>query len=115
MRYEIKKVKIGFLSNLQETGIIQNGRVVYRYEKTILNEDDDLVCIVDSENGVAINVNDYTKKYPILKRNKHNQIADEFVVKENEVYVLDMCDLEKDFKTSIKNKKQIKRYLKSNR
>jgi hypothetical protein len=90
MNYEVKKVEIGTFNSINPTGIVQTGKHIYNAEKNITR---DIICIIDEENEVAIDINDFNKKYKILKRNKYNQILPNQDIVENKEYALNLKNL----------------------
>lgn len=90
MNYEIKKVEIGFLTSIENTGKIQQGNVVYNIEKEVTRE---IICIIDTENNIAVDLNNFNNKYQILKRNSYNQILPNQEIVSDREYALKLNNL----------------------
>lgn len=113
MDYVIKKVEIGYLKNINKTGLVQNSMTIYTVEKEVIDE---RVCFIIGEN--AIDIDNFDNIYPIVKRNKFRQISPYQKIDGQQVYALDVKELEKEdlslFKKS-KYEKRAKQYKKINR
>lgn len=103
---EIKSVTIGYLNNQIKTGLIENKKTVYKLERENIGE---RICIIDNE--FAIDIDDFEKKYEIIKRDENHRIANEnidFLT----IYAFEMTPI--DQKTEKTYKKRIKQYKKIN-
>lgn len=70
--------------SLQKTGNISNGKTIVNVETTDLKNH---LCILNKEKNKAIDIATQ-EAYPILKRNKYNQIIDSYELKPDERYVV---------------------------
>ncbi|MBP3461231.1 MAG: hypothetical protein J6K21_02325 [Bacilli bacterium] len=90
MNYEIKKVEIGKFKGINVTGKVQLGNTIYNAEKIITKE---LLCIIDNEKNVAVDITNLNNTYVIIKRNKYNQILPQQNIEENKEYALKLKEL----------------------
>ena len=90
MNYEIKKVEIGKFKKINATGTVQEGSTVYNAEKEITKE---ILCIIDRETNLAVDITDLSKRYEIIKRNKYNQILPNQNIEESKEYALKLNEL----------------------
>ncbi|MBE6160571.1 MAG: hypothetical protein E7157_05975 [Lactobacillales bacterium] len=113
MEYIIKKVEIGYLKNANKTGIVQNSMTIYTIEKQVIANK---ICLIVGDN--AVDIDNFDNVYPIVKRNKFKQISPYQKIDEQQIYALDVKELQKEdlslFKKS-KYEKRVKQYKKINR
>ena len=97
---EIKRVKIGYLKDLTQTGIIENGKTVYRLSREIIGEK---ICFIDEK--FAVDSEDFNNKYELITRDEYNRIINK--IDSNTIYALESEELNKKgmFKYKIKMRK----------
>ncbi len=104
---ELKKVTIGYLSNAMQTGIIEKGYTLCKIERRDMGQK---LCIID--NNKAVDINDFSNEYEIVKRDDNHRIAPDQTIKEEVLYALDLEEVSKE--TQKKFKKRVKCYKKLN-
>ena len=101
---EIKNVTIGYLNQQFATGIITNGKTLYKLERENIGN---RICIIDKDK--AIDIEDFNNEYEIIKRDEYYRIINEninFLT----IYAFEMNSIEKKEEKSYK--KRIKQYKK---
>ena len=102
---ELKNVTIGYLNSQVQTGIVENGKSLYRLEREDVGNK---ICIIDKEK--AIDIDDFNTEYEIVKRDENKRILND--VDFLTLYAFEMEDVDKE--TTKSYKKRVKQYKKLN-
>jgi hypothetical protein len=102
---EIKRVTIGYLNEGFKTGIVCEGKTLYKLERENIGE---RVCIIDKDK--AIDINDFDNEYEIIIRDEYNRIANKDISFLT-IYAFEMTPIDKKEEKSYK--KRIKQYKKN--
>ncbi len=106
---ELKNVTIGSFSKIEATGIVESGKTLYRLYRNQKYEQQK-ICIVD--NDIAIDVNNFDNKYPIIKKDAYGRIIDEDILSSVK-YAIDQENVSESVKRKYKHK--VKQYKNLNR
>lgn len=102
---ELKNVTIGYLNSEIQTGIIENGKTLYKLERENVGE---RICIID--NDKVIDIDDFNIEYELIKRDSNNRIINDidFIT----LYAFEMDNVDRE--TTKSYKKRVKQYKKLN-
>ena len=100
---ELKNVTIGYLNEKFQTGMVTQGKMLYRFERENIGKK---ICIIDEDK--AIDIDDFNNEYEIIKRDEYNRIENDIDILTK--YAFEMEEV--DTKTAKTYKKRVKQYKK---